>query len=68
MDSRDAYMTTWKKSSYSGSGTSECVEVARFPGGVGVRDSKAPSAGHLELPWKSFAALLDYLRRERPST
>ena len=61
-------MTNWRKSSYSGAGgTEECVELTRFPGGVGVRDSKAPWAGHLELPRQSFAALLDHLRRERPS-
>ena len=36
-------MTSWQKSSYSGSDTN-CVEVGR---GVGVRDSKSPS---VELP------------------
>jgi hypothetical protein len=27
----------------------ECVEVARLPEGIGVRDSKAPDAGHLSV-------------------
>jgi hypothetical protein len=68
MDYEDAHMMTWRKSSYSGSGTSECVEVARLTGGVGLRDSKARDAGHLELPRESFAALLDHLKSYRPTT
>ncbi|WP_433148696.1 DUF397 domain-containing protein [Actinomadura nitritigenes] len=60
-------MTTWRKSSYSDETGGACIELARLSPGVGVRDSKAPWAGHLELPWQSFAALLDHLRRERPS-
>ena len=60
-------MTTWRKSSYSGSGTSECVEIARLPEAIGIRDSRNPEAGHLELPRRTFAALLDQLRRDRPS-
>lgn len=60
-------MTTWRKSSHSGQGgTGECVELARLSHAVGVRDSKNPEAGHIELPRRSFAALLDHLRRERP--
>ncbi|GAA0237282.1 DUF397 domain-containing protein [Actinomadura nitritigenes] len=68
MDSEDAHMTSWRKSSHSGQGgTGECVELARLSHGVAVRDSKNPQAGHLELPHRTFAALLDQLRRERPS-
>ncbi|MFB4300828.1 DUF397 domain-containing protein [Actinomadura sp. NTSP31] len=66
MDSRDAYMTTWRKSSHSGSGTSECVEVARLPEAIAVRDSKAPGAGCLELSPRAFAALLGQLRNDQP--
>ncbi|WP_433246059.1 DUF397 domain-containing protein [Actinomadura nitritigenes] len=60
-------MTTWRKSSHSDETGGHCVELARLSRGVGVRDSKNPAAGHLELPRQSFAALLDHLRRERPS-
>jgi hypothetical protein len=62
-------MTTWRKSSHSGQGgTEECVEVAGRSRVVCVRDSKAPGAGHLELPRESFAALLDHLKSYRPTT
>ncbi|GAA4235992.1 DUF397 domain-containing protein [Actinomadura meridiana] len=48
----------WRKSSYSG-GTGECVELAKYAMNVGVRDSKAPAAGHLSFSpqtWATFAA------------
>ncbi|GAA2142710.1 DUF397 domain-containing protein [Actinomadura napierensis] len=60
-------MTTWRKSSYSGAGgTEECVEVARLPDAIAVRDSKAPGGGCLELSPRAFAALLGQLRNDRP--
>ncbi|MGI5326482.1 DUF397 domain-containing protein [Actinomadura nitritigenes] len=61
-------MTTWRKSSYSDETGGACVELARLSPGVGVRDSKNPAAGHLELSHRTFAALLDHLRRERLSS
>ncbi|MBO0816088.1 MAG: DUF397 domain-containing protein [Actinobacteria bacterium] len=36
-------ITAWRKSSYSGGGQQDCVEVGRAPGLVGVRDSKLPA-------------------------
>ncbi|MEU6038842.1 DUF397 domain-containing protein [Actinomadura sp. NPDC047616] len=41
---------TWRKSSYSGT-QGDCVELATLyeGAGIGVRDSKNPAAGHLEL-------------------
>ncbi len=54
-------MTTpaWRKSSRSVEGTgAQCVEVARLRDGVGVRDGKAPEAGHLDLDGDRFAALI----------
>jgi hypothetical protein len=52
----------WIKSSYSGTGeTSTCVEVAFAPE-LAVRDSKAPTAGHLTLPAPAWAALVAVLR------
>ncbi|MBP2339818.1 hypothetical protein JOF41_005996 [Saccharothrix coeruleofusca] len=37
----------WRKSSRSGAGASNCVEVARSAEEVRFRDSKAPGAGQL---------------------
>nr|WP_285498159.1 DUF397 domain-containing protein [Actinomadura sp. NBRC 104425] len=46
--------------SHSGStsGHSDCVEVARLGGDIGVRDSKAPVGPHLVFgsdDWRAFA-------------
>ncbi|MFD0857052.1 DUF397 domain-containing protein [Actinomadura adrarensis] len=57
----------WRKSSRSGSGGAggqECVEVADLGAGRGVRDSKAPDAGHLVLTPEAFAALVTAIKRE----
>jgi hypothetical protein len=49
----------WRKSSYSGGETDEaCVEVAQFPEGFQIRDSKNPGGGALGLTGAQFAALL----------
>ncbi|MEV5568939.1 DUF397 domain-containing protein [Spirillospora sp. NPDC052269] len=53
----------WQKSSHSHGSDSDCVELARLSTGLGVRDSKAPQAGHLSLPYDEFAALLAGVRR-----
>ena len=49
---------TWRKSSYSGNGGGNCVEVARnIPGIVAVRDSKDPHGSVLTLGagvWRGF--------------
>jgi hypothetical protein len=53
-------LTTWRKSSYSGSENGACVEVADgFPGAVPVRDSKIPHGPALVFagsPWSSFVS------------
>jgi hypothetical protein len=50
----------WRKSSYSGNGGGNCVEVARdLPGMVAVRDSKDPEGPRLTFApadWQSFTA------------
>lgn len=54
-------MIEWRKSSYSGGGNTNCVEVARFSRAVGVRDSKNREARHLTVPrtaWASFVRQL----------
>ncbi|MBW8485774.1 DUF397 domain-containing protein [Actinomadura parmotrematis] len=53
----------WRKSSKSNTtGTGDCVELARLPLGIGVRDSKAPSAGHLVLTPTALVALAEHLK------
>jgi hypothetical protein len=61
-------MINWRKSSYSGGGDEggqDCVEVAAMHGLVGLRDSKAPGAGHLTLSPAGFGDLLTRLKQER---
>jgi hypothetical protein len=53
----------WRKSSHSGTVSDDiCVELARFPHGVGVRDSKNPDLGHLALTRRQFAQLASGLK------
>lgn len=63
-------MIVWRKSSHSGGdngGMSDCVEVAPLGVSVGVRDSKAPAAGHLSLTPEAFRDLLVRLKRDESS-
>lgn len=53
----------WRTASRSASNGGECVEVAALADGIGVRDSKAPEAGHLTLGRESFRALVAALKR-----
>ncbi|GAA0594467.1 hypothetical protein GCM10009546_65850 [Actinomadura livida] len=53
----------WRKSSRSAEGTSgQCVEVARFPQAVAVRDSKNPDGPKLLLTPDAFRAVLNDLK------
>ena len=57
-------MTEWRKSSYSGGLNDDaCVEVARIGRSVGVRDSKNPEVGRLEVAPVGFAGLLARVKR-----
>ncbi|ONI77257.1 DUF397 domain-containing protein [Actinosynnema sp. ALI-1.44] len=49
--------TGWFKSSYSGAGTDNCVEVRISDYTASVRDTKNRTAGTLDLPataWRQF--------------
>ena len=49
----------WRKSSYSGNGGAECVEVASGERGIAIRDSKDPNGPVLSVPasgWHNFIA------------
>ncbi|GHK04553.1 hypothetical protein SY2F82_63500 [Streptomyces sp. Y2F8-2] len=47
----------WRRSSYSGDGGNNCVEVAVIPHGIAIRDSKRPSP-ILTFNPKAFTALV----------
>ncbi|GAA2073224.1 DUF397 domain-containing protein [Actinomadura alba] len=58
-------MTEWRKSSRSGNlENSDCVEVAGLTGAIGIRDSKAPDAGHIRISAESFADLLIRVKQD----
>lgn len=60
----DMSAAAWRKSSYSGDGHDNCVEVADgFPGVLPVRDSKDPSGPALVFPAASFAAFVAGVKR-----
>jgi len=53
----------WRKSSYSGMvNDNGCVELARLPDSVGLRDSKHPESGYLSLSREVFSRFLIDLR------
>lgn len=56
-------MTEWRKSSYSGGMNDDaCVELAGLGGRIGVRDSKVPDGGRLEIARGAFVGLLERLK------
>lgn len=67
MNARDAIDLHWRKSSYSGTGNGDCVEVAAGTAGAAVRDSKDAASGYIELPSTSWAVLRSHLASRRSS-
>ncbi|MFB4301334.1 DUF397 domain-containing protein [Actinomadura sp. NTSP31] len=55
--------SVWRKSSRSSTTGGECVEVAALADRRGIRDSKAPEAGHLTLTPGSFSQLIARVKR-----
>jgi hypothetical protein len=52
-------LTTWRKSSYSGTSGGNCVESRSASGAVEVRDTKDRAAGALTFntaAWRAFTA------------
>ena len=59
----DLSMAIWHKSSYSGGGGDNCLEVTHdFPTVVPVRDSKAPHGPKLILRASSWSAFVEAVR------
>ncbi|MFC6884585.1 MULTISPECIES: DUF397 domain-containing protein [Actinomadura] len=54
----------WRKSSYSGNGGADCVEVGRISHNIGVRDSKDPDGPRLALSPDAWQALVEHLKRD----
>ncbi|MCP2167938.1 DUF397 domain-containing protein [Goodfellowiella coeruleoviolacea] len=56
----------WRKSSYSGGGgpgNGNCVEAAVLPSDtIGIRDSKAPTAGVLRFSRSAVSAWIDHIK------
>ncbi|MGF1427408.1 DUF397 domain-containing protein [Kitasatospora sp. LaBMicrA B282] len=62
----DLNNVAWRKSSYSGGQSNNCVEVATtLPAITPVRDSKDPAGPALTFPADSFAAFVTALKAGR---
>lgn len=53
---------TWRKSSYSGTGSNNCVEAAAIAGRAAVRDSKLTDGPVGLYSAKAWAALIDVIK------
>ncbi|MFB7633793.1 DUF397 domain-containing protein [Streptomyces sp. NPDC056149] len=60
--SDSSMLTGWYKSSYSGGGQGNCLEVARGHVHIPVRDSKRPSGPALIFPSVSWSAFVSAVR------
>lgn len=53
----------WRKSTRSSNGGATCVELARTPRTIAVRDSKDTTGPHIELAPRSFTHLLTTIKQ-----
>lgn len=53
----------WRTSSYTDSGSAQCVEVGLAPGLVGIRDTKDRKRGHLEVSRTAWTTFVRSVRR-----
>ncbi|KAA2254959.1 DUF397 domain-containing protein [Solihabitans fulvus] len=67
MTAHTRLLASWRKSSYSAN-EENCVEVAFTPAMVGLRDSKSPAAGHIEVHPSTFRAFVDGIKATRPDS
>jgi hypothetical protein len=54
----------WRKSSHSHGDNTDCVEVAKLPRAIGLRDSKNPTTGHHTISRQAFARLMTTLKAD----
>jgi len=59
----DLSAATWRKSTRSSGGGSNCVEVAHLPGLIAIRDSKNPEGPALIITHAAFRELADGIVR-----
>jgi len=59
-----SHVLNFRKSSYSGGQTQDCVEVAEFSEGAAIRDTQHRELGHLAFPTAEWHALLGAVGRE----
>lgn len=53
----------WRKSSHSGGADdAACVELAKLPTGISIRDSKNPAWEHLYVSGAEFAGLVQQVK------
>jgi Domain of unknown function (DUF397) len=63
----DLTQAAWRKSTYSGSGSGNCVEVAsNLPGLIAVRDSKYPHGPALTFSTATWFAFLRDINAGHP--
>ena len=65
MERVDLSRAVWRKSSRSGGGAGQCVEVASVQDVTAVRDSKNPSGGALTFGDREFAVFLASVKAGR---
>jgi uncharacterized protein DUF397 len=53
----------WRKSTRSSGGGSNCIEVARLPGHIAIRDSKLPQGPALIITPAAFRELIGGITR-----
>ncbi|WP_225447819.1 DUF397 domain-containing protein [Streptacidiphilus sp. P02-A3a] len=60
----DLTLAPWRKSSYSGTNSGDCIEAAPgfIPGAVPVRDSKDPNGPALVFGIDAFSAFIDAVK------
>jgi hypothetical protein len=61
----DQQLTLWRTSTYTANGGDTCVEVARFPGAIAVRDSKDREGPRLRLSPAAWRTFTDRVRTDR---
>jgi hypothetical protein len=59
----DLAVATWRKSIRSSGGGSNCVEIARLPRHIAIRDSKNPQGAALIITPATFRNLTEGVRQ-----